>query len=250
MAGHSHWARIKRAKAVTDARRGKAWSKLSRAIIVAARVGGGDPAMNLQLRYAIDAAKADNMPKDTIERAVKKGSGELGGAAFEEISYEGYGPGGAAIIAVALTDNRNRTAPEIKRIFESHGGNQGVPNCVSWMFSKQGELFFSKDVASEEKLTDVALEAGADDVQPIGDDGFQVTCSPEVFSDVRSAFEAADIKPESAAISLTASTQTELSGKDADKMVALIDALEDHDDVQNVYSNFELSEADADRLSE
>ncbi|MGE3181527.1 MAG: YebC/PmpR family DNA-binding transcriptional regulator [Phycisphaerae bacterium] len=245
MAGHSHWARIKRAKAVTDARRGKQWSKLSRAIIVAARIGGGDPAMNLQLRYAIDAAKAANMPKDTIERAIKKGAGALEGANFEEIAYEGYGPGGAAIIAVALTDNRNRTAPEVKRIFEMRGGNLGVPNCVSWMFAKQGVLFFAKSAASEETITTIALEAGADDVLAIGDEGFQVTCAPESFSSLRAAFDQAGIKAESAELTLSASSQVELSGADAEKIVALIDALEDHDDIQNVYSNFELADGDA-----
>lgn len=248
MAGHSHWARIKRAKSVTDARRGRMWSKLSRAIIVAAR-NGGDPDMNLTLRYAIDAAKAANMPKDTIERAVKKGSGKLDGSTFEELVFEGYGPGGAAIMCLALTDNRNRTAPEIKKILESRGGNLGATNCVSWMFAQRGVIIISSEATDEEALTDLAVENGADDIQPLGD-AFEISCEPAEFQGLREALAAAEIKTESAELSMVPSSTITLAGEQAEKMLKLIEALEDHDDTQNVYSNFEISEADMARLTD
>ncbi len=249
MAGHSHWARIKRAKSVTDARRGRLWSKLSRAIIVAARQGGGDPDMNLTLRYAIDAAKDANMPKDTIERAIKKGSGEGGEADFVELIFEGYGPGGAAIICTALTDNRNRTAPEIKKIFENRGGNLGATNSVAWMFEQRGVFLISAENVDEDTLTNIALETGADDVQAM-EGAFELTCDPAVFGDVRKALDEAGIKPESASVSMVAANNVALGGDQAEKIMALIDALEDHDDTQNVYSNFEISDEDMARLSE
>lgn len=249
MSGHSHWARIKRAKSVTDARRGRAWSKLSRAIIVAARNGGGDPDMNLTLRYAIDAAKAANMPKDTIERAVKKGAGDLDGASFEELLYEGYGPGGAAVLCSVLTDNRNRTAPEIKRIFEKRNGNLGAANSVAWMFSKRGVFVVPASQADEDKLTEIALEVGADDVQAVGD-AFELSCDPAVFEALRQALSAADITPESAEISMVPSSTVTLSGTDATKMLHLFEDLEEQDDVQQVYGNFEISEEEMARFSE
>lgn len=248
MAGHSHWARIKRAKSVTDARRGRLWSKLARGVIVAARQGGGNPEMNLSLRYAIDAARDANMPKDTIERAIKKGTGELGGEDFTELVFEGYGPGGAAILCMALTDNRNRTAPEIKKILEQRGGNLGAPNCVAWMFTKRGVFVVSAEKADEDTVTNIALETGCDDVQNLGG-AFELSCDPAVFEDVRAALENAKIKPESAEVSMVASSSIDLRGEDAERMMALIEALEDHDDVQNVYSNFEISEEDMARLS-
>jgi YebC/PmpR family DNA-binding regulatory protein len=248
MAGHSHWARIKRAKGVTDARRGRLWSKLSRAIIVAARQGGGDPTMNLTLRYAIDAAKDANMPKDTIERAIKKGAGDADGADFEELLFEGYGPGGAAVLCTALTDNRNRTAPEVKKIFETRGGKLGAANSVARMFNKQGVFMIAADQADEDTLTNIALETGAEDVQK-SDDGFELTCDPAVFGDVRAALEQAGIKPESAEVSMVASLSVDLKGNDAEKMMKLIDALEEHDDTQHVYSNFEISDEEMARLS-
>jgi YebC/PmpR family DNA-binding regulatory protein len=250
MAGHSHWARIKRSKAVTDARRGKAWSRLARGIIVAARQGGGDPDMNLTLRYAIDAARDANMPKDTIDRAIKKGTGELGGADYAELIFEGYGPGGAAILCLAMTDNRNRTAPEIKKIFESRGGNLGATNSVARMFSKRGVAVVARAQADEEALTNIALDVGADDVRPLGDEAFELTCDPSVFNELRKALDAAGIKPESAETPMVASTTITLAGEQAERMLALIEALEDHDDVQNVYTNFEMSAADMERLSQ
>lgn len=249
MAGHSHWARIKRAKASTDAKRGKLWSKLSRAIIVAARNGGGDPTMNLALRYAIDAAKAANMPKDTIERAVKKGSGGLGDTQYEELVFEGYGPGGVAIVCTGLTDNRNRTAPEIKRIFERHGGKLGATNSVAWMFQKRGLFVVDRGKVDEERLTEVALEGGADDVRDEGE-AFVVECSPEDFDKLRAALKEAGIEVSSAELSMVASSTVAVSGDDAQKAMALIEALEDHDDVQTVYGNYEFSEEDMARLSE
>lgn len=231
-------------------RSGRAWSKLSRAIIVAARQGGGDPGMNLTLRYAIDAAKDANMPKDTIERAIKRGSGELGGAEYVELLFEGYGPGGVAILCTVLTDNRNRTAPEVKKIFETRGGNLGAANCVAWMFNQRGVVIVARSQADEDQLTAIALEAGADDIQPVGDDAFELNCDPSVFNEVRKALEEAEIKPENAEITMVASSTVTLAGEQADKMMRLIDALEEHDDVQNVHSNFEMSAEDAARLSE
>ncbi len=248
MAGHSHWARIKRAKGVADARRGRVWSRLSRAIIVAARAGGGDPDANLSLRYAIDAARDANMPKDTIERAIKKGTGELSGGAFEELRFEGYGPGGAAVLVLALTDNRNRTAPEIKKVFEAHGGNLGATNSVAWMFKSKGVFVIAAAATDEDTLTSVALETGADDVKSLGD-AFELECDPAVFGEVRKALEQAGIKPESAEVSMVASSSVTLTGEPAERMMKLIDALEEHDDVQAVHTNFELSDADAARLS-
>lgn len=249
MAGHSHWARIKRAKAVVDARRGRAWSKLSRAVIVAARSGGGDPSSNLALRYAIDACRDANMPKDTIDRAIKKGTGEGSDVDFVELVFEGYGPGGAAVMAVALTDNRNRTAPEIKKIFEMKGGKLGAANSVARMFTKRGVFIINAANATEEQLTELALEAGADDVQSIGE-AFELSCDPTAFGQVRQALDAAEIKPESAEITMIADNNVELVGDAAEQMLKLIDGLEEHDDVQNVYTNFEMSQADADRLSQ
>jgi YebC/PmpR family DNA-binding regulatory protein len=248
MSGHSHWARIKRAKGVTDARRGRAWSRLARGIIIAARSGGGDPDANLGLRYAIDAAREANMPKDTIERAIKKGTGELGGGQLEELVYEGYGPGGAAVLCTVLTDNRNRTAPEIKKILEIRGGKLATPNSVARMFTKRGVFLIAADKTDEDTLTNIALETGAEDVKSLGD-AFELTCDPGVFDRVRQALEAAQIKPDSAEVSMVASLMVTLRGDEAERMMKLVDALEEHDDTQGVYSNFELSEEDAARLS-
>jgi YebC/PmpR family DNA-binding regulatory protein len=247
MAGHSHWARIKRGKAVVDARRGRAWSKLARAVIMAAR-GGGDPEANLALRYAIDAAKAANMPKDTIERAIKKGTGELAGESIEELVYEGYGPGGAAVMLKVLTDNRNRTAGEIRNLFERHGGNLGSTNSVAWMFSSRGVFVVSSRAATEERLTELALEAGADDVRQEGD-SCAISCEPAAYDRVRRSLAAAGIECESAELTMAPSATVQLAGADAERMLKLYDALEEHDDVQNVYSNFEVSDEEMARLT-
>ncbi|MFQ5805343.1 MAG: YebC/PmpR family DNA-binding transcriptional regulator [Phycisphaerae bacterium] len=247
MSGHSHWARIKRAKAVTDARRGRAWSKLARAVIVAARSGGGDPDTNLSLRYAIDAAKAENMPKETIERAIKRGTGELGGAEYVELVFEGYGPGGAAILCTALTDNRNRTAPQIRKTFEMHGGSLGAAGSVAWMFSKRGIFIVPASQTEEDKLTELAIEAGVDDIKQEGD-AFELSCDPSVFNDVRQALADAGITPESAELSMEPSSTVTLEGDNAGKLMKLIEDLEEHEDVQNVYGNYEIPEAEMHRL--
>ena len=238
MAGHSHWAGIKHKKAANDAKRGKLWSKIARLIIVAAKAGGGDPAQNLSLRYAIDKGKAANMPKDTIEKAIKKGTGELGGASYEEVLYEGYAPGGVAIMVDALTDNRNRTAPEIRKIFEKKGGSMGTSGCVSYMFSKKGVIIVSAEKADEEELMELALGAGADDMVT-EDDIFEISCSPEAYTELKNAIDEAGVEVESAELSMM--PQNTISVDDADaarKILDMIDMFEDQDDVQNVYSNF------------
>ncbi|MBN2129575.1 MAG: YebC/PmpR family DNA-binding transcriptional regulator [Sedimentisphaerales bacterium] len=241
MAGHSHWARIKRKKGVTDARRGRLWSKLSRAVIVAAKIGGGDPDQNLSLRYAIDKAKQANMPKDTIEGAIKKGTGEAGAVEYVTIFYEGYGAGGVAILCEALTDNRNRTAPEIAKIFERYRGNVGAPGCVQWMFSSKGQVTVSADAADEDKIAEIALEAGADDYRGT-EDGWEITCEPAAFEPLRQALAGAGIEPQSAELAMVPSSTVTVNADNARKVLDLIEALEEHDDVQNVYSNFEISE--------
>lgn len=247
MAGHSHWTQIKRQKAVTDARRGRAWSKLSRAIIVAARAGGGDPDGNLALRYAIDAARADNMPKDTIERAIKKGTGDLEGVSYEELTYEGYAPGGVAVLVQALTDNRTRSAGDIRAIFDRNGGNMGASGSVGWMFTKRGVAVVAASAAGEEQLTEIALNCGADDVQREGE-SFILTCEPTVHNALRQALADAKIAVERAELSMEPSTRVEVTGDTLDKVMKLIDALEENDDVQNVYSNLEIPDAEMKRL--
>ena len=239
MAGHSKWANIKHKKARMDAKRGKAWSKCSKAIMVAAKNGGGDPAANLALRYAIDEAKAVNMPKDTIENAIKKGTGEAGGANFESMVYEGYGPGGVAIMLDILTDNRNRTAPEIRKLFEKGGGNLGATGCVSYLFQSKGQLFVNKQGADEDTVMTAALEAGAEDVVD-QEEAWEVLTDPSAFLPVREALEAAGLTIESAELTMIPDTTVELAGDDAEKVVRLVDALEDHDDVQKVFANFEV----------
>jgi YebC/PmpR family DNA-binding regulatory protein len=241
MAGHSHWAGIKHKKAAIDARRGKLWSKLSKAIIVAARTGGGDIAMNLALRYAINDAKAVSMPKDNIERAIKKGTGELEGGQFDEVIYEGYGPAGVAVMCEILTDNRNRTAPELRNLFERYGGNLGGSNCVAWMFDRKGLVVLERQAIDEEPLMELALEAGADDVRTTGD-GYEITCAVDAFQDVSAAIEKANLKPEVCRIAQVPKDTVELDADAARKVLALMDALDDHDDVQNVWSNFTIPE--------
>jgi YebC/PmpR family DNA-binding regulatory protein len=239
MAGHSHWAGIKHKKALIDNKRGKLWSKLSKAIIVAARMGGGDPDMNLRLRYAVNDARAGSMPKDTIERAIKKGTGELEGASLEEIIYEGYGPGGVAILCEILTDNRNRTAPEIRKAFEMAGGNLGATGCVAWMFQRKGLLVIHADQTSEDRLFELALEAGADDVKKEGDT-FEIVCEPEVFNDVCQAVDRAEITTEVRQLARLPKETIDLDACTARKVLALVERLDDHDDVQNVSANFNI----------
>lgn len=241
MAGHSHWARIKHKKGVVDARRGRLWSKLARIIIVAARNGGGDPTQNLKLRYAIEKAKAANMPKDTIENAIKKGTGEIGGVSYEEVTYEGYGPGGVAVMCEVLTDNRNRTGPELKKIFERAGGNLGTTNCVAWVFSPKGVISVSAAKVSEDQIVEVALETGAEDYRRDGD-SWEITCEPASFEKVKQALAAAGIEIESSELSKIPSNTINLDAETGRRVLALLEALEEHDDVQNVYSNFDIPE--------
>jgi len=240
MSGHSHWAGIRFKKAMVDAKRGKVWSKVARMIIVAAKSGGGDPAANLSLRYAIDKAKAANMPKDTIEKAIKKGTGEVEGVSFEEVLYEGYGPSGVAIMVEALTDNRNRTTPEIKRIFEKHGGSLGTGGCVNWMFSQKGLITVNTANAAEEQLLEIALTAGADDMQTVGDT-FEITCEPSAYEELKKSLQEKEIPTEVAEISMVPQSTVPVSEEGtARKIISLMEAFEDHDDVQNTYANFDI----------
>lgn len=242
MAGHSHWANIAFKKGLVDKKRGKLFGKLARYIIVAARRGGGDPAANLALRYAIDRARKASMANDTIERAIKKGTGELGADNYDEVMYEGYGPHGVAVLCEILTENRNRTAGEIRKVFEVHGGNLGTTGCVGYMFERKGVFVISPKHASEDQLFEVALEAGASDVKSVGDN-LEVTCEPDAFQAVTAALEAAGIPTESAELARIATTTVELDADAARSVLKLMDALEDHDDIQNVYSNFNIPDA-------
>ena len=239
MAGHSKWANIKHRKARVDAKRGTQWSKCARAIIVAAKNGGGDPATNLTLRYAIEEARAVNMPKDTIANAIKKGSGELAGETYESIIYEGYGPSGVAVLLEILTDNRNRTAGEIRKIFEQHNGNLGASGCVAYLFQARGQIMVAKNTVDDEKLMEVVIDAGADDVIDDGE-SWQVLCSPPDFMAVRQALEAAQLPQEMAQITQIPSNTVNCSGDDARRLINLLEALDDHDDVQKTYANFEI----------
>ncbi|MCF7956709.1 MAG: YebC/PmpR family DNA-binding transcriptional regulator [Phycisphaerae bacterium] len=240
MSGHSHWAGIKHKKAANDAKRGKIWSKVARMIIVAAKAGGGDPGQNLTLRYAIDKAKEANMPKDTIEKAIKKGTGDLGGVEYVEVLYEGYAPGGIAIMIDGLTDNRNRTAPEIKKIFEKRGGSLGASGCVNWMFDKKGVFIVKSDVIGEDDLMDIVLEAGADDMENLGE-VYEITCQSAAFDAIKGALQEKEIATESAEVSMVPQNSIEVNDPEtARKILNMIEEFEDHDDVQNVYANFDI----------
>jgi YebC/PmpR family DNA-binding regulatory protein len=241
MAGHSHWAGIKHKKAVVDAKRGKVFSKLAKQIAVCARHGGGDPDMNLPLKYAIDRAKAANMPKDNIERAIKKGTGELGGEAYEEIVYEGYGPGGVAIMVKIVTDNRNRSSGEVRKIFEKHGGSIGRNGCVAWQFEAKSFFTVSTEAHEEEAVLEAALEGGADDVENVGDN-FEVTGAVEAYEGIRDAFEAAGIETLSGQVTNLPSTMVALDVEQGKKAVKLLEALEDHDDVDSTDTNLDVTD--------
>lgn len=236
MAGHSHAANIAHRKGLVDAKRGKLFSKLCRAIYVAARSGGGDPIMNLRLRYAIDKARAVSCPKENIERSIKKATGELGGESFEEIYYEGYGPSGVAVMCEILTDNRNRTASEVRKIFEVCGGSLGSTGCVGYLFNYKGYFLVPVKSITEDKLMETALESGADDILT-GDEYYEITCEPKAFDDLRKALEDARIVTEVAETRHLPSTTVELDVDSARKMLRLRDLLDENDDVQNVYSN-------------
>jgi YebC/PmpR family DNA-binding regulatory protein len=240
MAGHSHWAGIKHKKALIDNKRGKLWSKLAKAIIVAAKHGGGDPNANLKLRYAVDAAKAVSMPKENIERAIKKGTGEGADAAsFDEILYEGYGAGGVAVLCEVLTDNRNRTAGEVRKIFEISDGKLGATGCVAYLFERKGLLVIGGDQTNEDALMEIALEAGADDVRSTGGK-FEVTCDPSAFQTLCDALESRQIAVEVKEITRVPCTTVDLDADTARKVLRMMELLDDHDDVQSVSANFNL----------
>jgi YebC/PmpR family DNA-binding regulatory protein len=240
MAGHSHWANISRKKAIIDNKRGKVWSKLAKAIIVAAKMGGGDPDANLRLRYAIDAARAVSMPNDNISRAIKAGTGESQTGNLEEAIYEGYGAGGVAVMCEILTDNRNRTAPEVRKIFELNDGKLGATNCVAWMFERKGVFILGGDKVDEDSLMEIALEAGADDVKPI-DGKFEVVCDATLFAAVAEALKAAGLEPESSQLTRIPTNTVNVEDPDtARKVLKLMEQLDNHDDVQSVAANFNI----------
>jgi len=249
MSGHSKWSTIKHKKAAKDAKRGKMFTKLIREITVAARMGNsGDPNFNPRLRTAILAAKAASMPNDNIDRAIKKGIGEGGGAAYEDVMYEGYGPGGVAIMVRALTDNRNRTVADVRGIFQRGGGSIGEAGCVGWMFQRRGVLVVSGRALDEDALMEITLEAGGDDVTG-GDAAWEITTSPEAFEAVRDALDKAGATIESAEITMVPSNTVSVTGHDAQQLLKLLESLEDHDDVQAVSANADLDEEEVARLS-
>ncbi|MFO1094456.1 MAG: YebC/PmpR family DNA-binding transcriptional regulator [Planctomycetaceae bacterium] len=242
MAGHSHSANIAHRKGRVDKLRGALFGKLSRAIIVAARRGGPDPTGNIALRVAIEKARKNSMPKDNIERAVKRGSGAADGQDYSEVTYEGYGAGGVAILCDALTDNRNRTAGELRKTFEVHGGNLGGAGCVAWMFERKGVLTLSKAAVTEERLFEVALDAGADDVKDVGE-SFEITCPPEAYLAVADALQQSGLTPQSSELTRIPSNTVAVDGENARRVLKLIDALEENEDVQTVTANYDMPEA-------
>ncbi len=243
MSGHSKWHSIKHKKGATDAKRGKLFTKFIKEITVAARTGGGDPDANARLRKAILDAKSGNMPNDTIDRAIRRGTGAEEGVNYEEITYEGYGPGGVALLIESVTDNRNRTVAEIRHMFSKNGGNLGEAGSVGWLFEKKGYIVVDKAAKPEEELFDIVIEAGADDLREDGDN-FEIITSPENFDGVQTAIKAAGIEPLMAEVSMVPQTYVKLEGGNAQTMLRLMEAIEDHDDVQKVYANFDIDEAD------
>jgi len=246
MSGHNKWSTIKHKKGAADAKRGKIFTKLIKELTVAAKLGGGDPDGNPRLRTAIDKAKAENMPKDNVERAIKKGVGGLEGTTYEESVYEGYGPGGVAVLVEVMTDNRNRTVSDVRSIFTKCNGNMGEAGCVSWLFDKKGLILFPKNTDFD-KLFEAAIEAGADDVTE-EEEQIEVTTDPSSFIEVRDALEKSGFKYESAEVTMIPQTMVKLEGKQAESMLKLMDRLEDNDDVQNVYANFDISAEDLEKM--
>jgi YebC/PmpR family DNA-binding regulatory protein len=241
MSGHSKWHSIKHKKAAIDAKRGKAFTQIIKEITVAARSGGGDPNFNPRLRLAVDKAKAENMPKDNIERAIKKGTGELEGFNLEEVSYEGYGPGGVAVFMQATTDNRNRTVGEVRHLFAKYGGNLGESGSVGWMFDKKGYIVIERKNASEETLLEIVLEAGGEDVKEDGSN-WEIYTAPEAFQAVRDALKSKGIAIAAEEVGMIPQTSVKLEGKQAQQMLKLMEALEEHDDVTHVWANFDIEE--------
>lgn len=248
MSGHSKWSSIKHKKAIKDAKRGKVFTKMIKEITVAARMGGGDVNANPRLRTAVTTARASSMPSDNIDRAIKKGTGELEGVNYEEITYEGYGPAGVAIMLSILTDNRNRTVAEIRNVFAKNGGNLGETGCVAWMFTKKGLITVEQSVAPEERVFEVALEAGADDITD-GGEVFEVTVAPERLEDVKTGLEGAGIAVASAEVTMVPQNTITLRGREAEQTLKLLDILEDHDDVQKVAANVDIPQEEVERLS-
>lgn len=239
MSGHSKWATIKRKKAKTDAARGKIFTKLIKEVIVAARSGGGDESSNARLRTAVASAKAQNMPMANIERAIKKGTGELEGVNYEEITYEGYGPGGSALLMEIVTDNRNRTVADVRHILSKHGGNLGENGCVAWMFEKKGVIAVNGEGVDEEELMMLVLDAGAEDLK--NEDGaFEVITEPDSFEAVKTVLDENSVAYDSAEVTMIPKNTVKVEGSQAEKLLKLVDLLEEHDDVQNVYSNFDI----------
>jgi len=247
VSGHNKWSSIKHKKGVADAKRGKLFSQLIKEITVAARLGGGDPEGNPRLRTAINAAKSANMPKDNIDRAIKKGTGELEGASYEEYYYEGYGPGGTAILIQVLTDNKNRAAADVRHILSKHGGNLGEAGCVSWMFTPKGLITFDRDSVDEDELIELTLEAGAEDVDTDGDE-FEVITTPENFESVKEVFDKNGVKYSGAEIAMVSQNTIDLDPDTAPKVLKLMEKLEDLEDVQKVWSNFDISDEVMERL--
>ncbi len=241
MSGHSKWSTIKRKKGALDAKRGKIFTKLIKEITIAARIGGGDPDGNPRLRTAIQTAKGANMPQDNIARAIAKGTGDLEGVSYEECAYEGYGPNGVAILISVLTDNRNRTGAEIRHILTKNNGTMAEPNAVAWNFEKKGLFLVPQESVDEETLMELVLEAGAEDFEST-DDLFEIHASPDAFESVREALDSSEIPTESAELAMLPKSTVKLEGKEAEQMLRLMEALEDNDDVQNVYANFDISE--------
>jgi YebC/PmpR family DNA-binding regulatory protein len=246
MSGHNKWSTIKHKKGAADAKRGKIFTKIIKEISVAAKLGGADPAANPRLRTAIDKAKGENMPKDNIERAIKKGAGGMEGVTYEEIVYEGYGPGGAAVLVEVMTDNRNRSVSDVRSIFSKNNGNMGEAGCVAWMFSKKGMILFEKNIDFEQ-LFEAAIEAGAEDVAE-QEEQFEVSTDPGSFIEVREALVAKGFKFTNAEITMVPQTLVALEGKQAESMLKLMDKLEDCDDVQNVYANFDISADEMEKM--
>jgi YebC/PmpR family DNA-binding regulatory protein len=248
MSGHSKWSSIKHKKALKDAKRGKAFTKFIKEITVAARMGGGDINANPRLRTAVITARQNSMPADNIDRAIKKGTGELEGVTYDEVTYEAYGPGGVAILVQALTDNRNRTVAELRSVFQKHGGDLGVSGCVAWMFTKRGLITVERAGADEDRVMEVALEGGADDVRDAGDI-LEILTSPEQFEAVKGALEKAQVAIASAEVTMVPQSTVALSGKHAEQMVRLLEVLDDHEDVQSVSSNMDIAAEELERLS-
>ncbi|PKN34214.1 MAG: YebC/PmpR family DNA-binding transcriptional regulator [Deltaproteobacteria bacterium HGW-Deltaproteobacteria-19] len=248
MSGHSKWSTIKRKKGAIDAKRGKIFTKLAKEISLAARLGGSDPEANARLRQAVLAARDENMPKDNIERAIKKGAGELGSVSYEEITYEGYGPGGVALMVEIMTDNKNRTVAEIRHILSKHGGNLGENGCVSWIFSKHGSILIDKKLIGEDELMEMALEAGAEDVRE-EENEFEVLTDPLSFEGVRKVLQEKGLKFLEAKVTMIPQNLVNLDEKKAEQMLKMMEKLEDNDDVQNVYANFDIADDVMEKLS-